>query len=347
MKVPRRLRGISGGRCCGGAPRPSGAGSTRHDGMLALARRARARARGGEDGGLDEESEHRRALHQPSHVVHEARVGHVGGLHAVDLDALARGQARRRRRASPGGGRRGRRCARRAGRRCRSTAKPSSVASMVGARARAARRRRSAIRSVSFSRSSCAPRTTVSPSAKQPSRATSGSSSMASGTSSALDHRADERARGRRRGREIGSAAATSSPGSSSRSPMTIAPMRCAMRTKPRARPVDADAAQRRAASPGTSTPAAMAKAALDGSPGTTSSSSVELVGAGDGDVAPVAVHGHPGGGQHALGVVAAGRRLGDRGGAVGGQAGEQRRTTSPARWPPAARSGSSAGARR
>ena len=32
MKVPRRLRGISGGRCGGGAPRPSGAGSTRHDG---------------------------------------------------------------------------------------------------------------------------------------------------------------------------------------------------------------------------------------------------------------------------------------------------------------------------
>ena len=32
MKVPRRLRGISGGRCWGGAPRPSGAGSTRQEG---------------------------------------------------------------------------------------------------------------------------------------------------------------------------------------------------------------------------------------------------------------------------------------------------------------------------
>ena len=36
MKVPRRLRGISGGRCWGGAPRPSGAGSTRHDGRSPL-----------------------------------------------------------------------------------------------------------------------------------------------------------------------------------------------------------------------------------------------------------------------------------------------------------------------
>ena len=36
MNVPRRLRGISGGRCGGGAPRPSGAGSTRHDGRSPL-----------------------------------------------------------------------------------------------------------------------------------------------------------------------------------------------------------------------------------------------------------------------------------------------------------------------
>ena len=43
-----------------------------------------------------------------------------------------------------------------------------------------------AIRSDSLARSSAAPLTTVSPSAKQPSRATSGSSSMAEGTSSAV-----------------------------------------------------------------------------------------------------------------------------------------------------------------
>jgi len=57
--VPRRLRGISGGRCGGGAPRPSGAGSTRHDGILP----SRGDSRSGvgdeddEEDGLGEESD--------------------------------------------------------------------------------------------------------------------------------------------------------------------------------------------------------------------------------------------------------------------------------------------------
>ena len=55
MKVPRRLRGISGGRCGGGAPRPSGAGSTRHDGTLPSRGCSRSGA-GDEDEGLGEES---------------------------------------------------------------------------------------------------------------------------------------------------------------------------------------------------------------------------------------------------------------------------------------------------
>ena len=58
-----------------------------------------------------------------------------------------------------------------------------------------------AIRSDSLSRSSAAPRTTVSPSAKQPSSATSGSSSIASGHLVGLDDGGLERARPRRRGR--------------------------------------------------------------------------------------------------------------------------------------------------
>ena len=54
MKVPRRLRGISGGRCGGGAPRPSGAGSTRHDGLSPSRGGSRSGA-GGEEEGLGED----------------------------------------------------------------------------------------------------------------------------------------------------------------------------------------------------------------------------------------------------------------------------------------------------
>ena len=66
------------------------------------------------------------------------------------------------------------------------TAKPSSVAS-ISRRARAGPSTTVAIRSDSLWRSSSAPETTVSPSAKQPASATSGSSSIASGTSPRAD----------------------------------------------------------------------------------------------------------------------------------------------------------------
>ena len=115
----------------------------------------------------------------------EARVGDRRGLHPDDLDALARWRGRRPRRASRAGGRRGRAACRRAGRRCR--ARRSRPPSPRGRRrARASPSTTVAIRSDSLTRSSAAPSTTVSPSAKQPSSATSGSSSIASGTSSAV-----------------------------------------------------------------------------------------------------------------------------------------------------------------
>ena len=309
MNVPRRLRGISGGRCCGGAPRPSGAGSTRHDGALAAAAGARGRAPAVEERSGRSDSPASAALYiSASHVVHEARVGDVGGLHAVDLHALARGQARRRRRASPGGGRRGRRS--RPPRRPPVPRDDEAVLGGLDGRrpGRAGPSTTVAMRSDSFRRSSCAPRTTVSPSAKQPSSATSGSSSMASGTSSAS------------------TTVPTSGPAVTSRSRIGSArgdlvaglvlevadddrpPMRWTMRTKPRARPVHADAAR------STSARARHEHARgdrrtrpSDGSPGTT-----QLVERRARRRRPtvtwraVAVHGHAGGGEHALGVVAA-----------------------------------------
>ena len=102
--------------------------------------------------------------------------------------------ARRSPPSSRGDGRRGRRAPRRAVSPAPATRKPSSLASMS---APSPRRPSTtvAIRSDSLTRSSWAPRTTVSPSAKQPSRATSGSSSIANGTSSGSTDRALEGAR--------------------------------------------------------------------------------------------------------------------------------------------------------
>ena len=131
----------------------------------------------------------------------EVRVGHRRGLHPDHLDALvgrepgdraehrhpvvaARVERRRRAAASRRRGRRSRprspRCRRRA------RAGPSTTPSIRSDSLRAARPRRA---------------TTVSPSAKAPSSATSVSSSIASGTSSRLDRRALERRRRRRRAR--------------------------------------------------------------------------------------------------------------------------------------------------
>jgi hypothetical protein len=67
-----------------------------------------------------------------------------------------------------------------------------------------------------------------------------------------------------------------------------------------------------------------MAKAALDASPGDDQLVERELVGAGHGDVRPLRCTVTPAAAEHALGVVAAGAGLGDRGGAVGGQGGQQ-----------------------
>ena len=150
------------------------------------------------------------------------------------------------------------------------TTNPSGVASISAPRPRSPVTIPS-MRSDSFTRSSSAPRTTVSPSAKQPSSATSGSSSMASGTSSgsttvptsgpAVTSRSD-----------TGSVSTISSPGSSSRSPTTIPPMRWTMRTKP-VRVQLTSTSRMTSREPETSTPAAMRNAAELGSPGTTISS--------------------------------------------------------------------------
>ena len=122
------------------------------------------------------------------------------------------------------------------------------------------------MRSDSFTRSSCAPRTIVSPSAKHPSSATSGSSSIASGTSSAsttVPSRAPYAT-----SRSLTGSSATSSPLSSSRSPSTIPRMRRRMRKKPvRVQFTPTSPINRR--EPGTSTPAATMNAAELASPGT------------------------------------------------------------------------------
>ena len=122
-------------------------------------------------------------LHRGREVVGEPRIGDVGGLHAHDLHALAGGEA---------GDRAQQREAVIAVGLHPPAAQPARAAhheAVVKASMSAPRPRRPsttvAMRSDSLTRSSPAPRTTVSPSAKQPSRATSGSSSIASGTSSA------------------------------------------------------------------------------------------------------------------------------------------------------------------
>src|SRR5215207_5969149 len=149
------------------------------------------------------------------------------------------------------------------------TAKPSSLASMSAPRPR----RPSttvAIRSDSLTRSSPAPRTTVSPSAKQPSSATSGSSSIASGTSSASTVVP-------RSGPCATSRSLTGSPGekppSGSSSPPIRAPIRSAIRRKP-VRVQLTLTSRSTTHEPGTSSAAATKKAAEERSPGTSTASS-------------------------------------------------------------------------
>ena len=159
-----------------------------------------------------------------------------------------------------------------------------------------------AIRSDSLTRSSSAPLTTVSPSAKAPSRATSVSSSIASGTSS-----------GSTVVPSSGEWATSSSPtGSwsasvpgSSRSPTITAPMRRAIRKKPvrvQLRPTSLTTTRE----PGTSVAAATMNAAEEGSPGTTISSSSSSSTCDTVMLQAVALERHARAAQDALGVVAA-----------------------------------------
>ncbi len=177
---------------------------------------------------------------------------------------------RRRRPASPCGDRRGRRSCHRAGRRCRAR---RSRRRSPRSRRRAPRRpsTTSAMRSDSFTRSSWAPCTIVSPSAKQPSSATRGSSSIASGTSSASTTVPSSAPWAT--SRSLMGSCTESSPDSSSRSPSTIPRIRRTMRRKPvRVQLTPTSPSSRR--EPGTSTPAATMNAAELGSPGTRTRSS-------------------------------------------------------------------------
>ena len=259
----------------------------------------------------------------------------------VDLDALARGEPGDRRPSSPGGDRRGCRSCRPAGRRCRCTTKPSSVASISAPSPRSPSTT-PAIRSDSLTRSSWAPRTSVSPSAKQPSSATSGSSSIASGTSLGLHDRPLEGAVGdvevahRLLGGEL--------LGSSSRSPRTIPRIRRRIRMKPvrvQLTPTSASSSRE----PGTSTPAAIRNAAELGSPGTAHRVELQLVGVDRRHVAAVAV-------DRDAGRAAASARCGRGCGSARRRSWRRRRrarraarTTSPARWRRRARRRSTAGA--
>src|SRR5215207_3869528 len=84
----RRLRGIIGGLGFGGAPRPSGAGSTRQPGDLPS-----SPVEGGAGGGLvGAGSGIRPELQQPGDVGLKGRVADGRRLHADDRHALARGQ---------------------------------------------------------------------------------------------------------------------------------------------------------------------------------------------------------------------------------------------------------------
>src|SRR5829696_5072990 len=83
----RRLRGNIGGRGAGGAPRPSGAGSTRQP------RRSSSGFGDGAVGELAGPGSGMALLQQAREVRFESRVADRRGLHAVDRDAVARGEA--------------------------------------------------------------------------------------------------------------------------------------------------------------------------------------------------------------------------------------------------------------
>ena len=178
---------------------------------------------------------------QRREVLEEARVGDRRRLHAVDLDALARARPATApsiaRRWSPR----------------ESIVPPAQAAGAahdeavvgrldVAAERRSGRRRpRDAVGLLEAQLPRAAD--DVSPSAKQPSSATSGSSSIASGTSSASTIVPDERAAGRTSMSLIGSLAGIPSSGRRSRSPTTIAAHPLEDLQEAGAGPVDAAAA--------------------------------------------------------------------------------------------------------
>ena len=132
-----------------------------------------------------------------------------------------------------------------------------------------------------------APRTTVSPSAKQPSSATSGSSSIASGTSSALDHACRPAAPAR--DLEVGDRLAVggcASAGSSSVADDDRRPCARGSAGSRIARPVDADVLDARAASRGRARRRRRGTRPRTGRRGRGCRSTLELVGVGDGDAA-------------------------------------------------------------
>ena len=140
-------------------------------GALALARRGPPRA-----------ALARLSSSSDAQVALEARVADRGRLEAAHLDPLARGEpgdrAQHRQAVIAGG-------VERAAAQAAAAADDEAVRRSPRSRRRAPRSPSTtvAIRSDSLWRSSSAPETTVSPSAKQPASATSGSSSIASGTS--------------------------------------------------------------------------------------------------------------------------------------------------------------------
>ena len=124
------------------------------------------------------------------------------------------------------------------------------------------------MRSDSLRRSSAAPRTIVSPSAKQPSSATSGSSSIASGTSSASTTVPPS---GRVADVEVGDRLLRRDAvlGLLQRRRPRPRPCAAAMRRKPTRVQLTPTSCERRAASRARASPAAAWNAAEDGSPGT------------------------------------------------------------------------------
>src|SRR4051794_7650056 len=92
--IHRRPRGSIGGLGGGGAPRPSGAGSTRQPLRSSVSGgRWGFDAAGDGSGTVQTVPGPLRLLHEPSDIPLELRVADGGGVHPVDVDARARREA--------------------------------------------------------------------------------------------------------------------------------------------------------------------------------------------------------------------------------------------------------------